>query len=436
MMMRRIAALSLMTLMGLAAVAQGSAIRLESRTGIDSRIAVAVPPFPASAGQHERAAVTSSVMASDLEFSGLIQVLPRTSFPPSFTALTQDPTALDFDAWRKTPAEFVVHGVVYEQAGMLIAECRLLDVAAGSMVVGKRLTASLQVPRPERLLAHQFADEIVLFLTGTAGIATSEVCYSLGTSGSKEIFVADYDGGHITQLTRHGSISITPRISPDGQKIAYVSYKDRYPFLYIYDRRSGESRPFSKHVGLNAAPAWSPDGSRLAYVLSKDGNTEIYIKNVDGSGQQRLTNSKTADTSPAFSPDGSRIAFVSERDGRPQIYVMSASGGEPVRVSMQGGNSFDPQWSPDGKSIAYVVERGGLNIYVMDANGGNARAMTAQGNNESPSWSPDSRHVVFTTTRRGRAELWTVTVATGEQRPVPLVNTQRAEGPSWGPRRN
>jgi TolB protein len=416
--------------------AQAQAIRLQSATGVDSRIAVAVPEFPASEGQHEMAVMVSSVLASDLEFSGLIQVVPRTAFPASFTGLTQDAAALDFDAWRKTTAEFVVHGVLYEQAGALVAECRLLDVTAGTMVVGKRLSASREFPRPERLLAHQFADEIIRFLSGTPGVATSEICYSNGVSGSKEIYVADYDGGHVTQLTKHGAISITPRMSPDGQKVCYVSYKDRYPWLYIYDRKSGESTVFSKHVGLNSAPAWSPDGSKLAYVLSKDGNTEIYIKNADGTGQQRLTNSKSADSSPTFSPDGSRIAFVSERDGRPQVYVMSVSGDNPVRISRQGGNAFSPQWSPDGKSIACVVERGGLNIYVMDVNGGNARALTAQGNNESPSWSPDSRHIIYTTSRRGRAELWTVTVETGEQRPVPQVNTQRAEAPSWGPRRN
>ena len=431
---RLVAIAGMLMVVCLAAHAQAPAVRLETVRGVDLRTAVAVPAFLAPAAQHQDAATAASVLANDLAFSGLIRVVPRSEFPPSFTSVPQEAERLDFAPWRETRAEFLVHGIMYDEQGTLVGEFRLLDIHSGAMVVGRRLSASRQFPRPERLLAHQFADEVVRFLTGTPGVATSEICYSGGDIGSKEIFIADYDGGHITQVTRHGSISITPRFSPDGQRIAYVSYKDGYPWLYIYDRATGESRVFSKQVGLNATPAWSPDGRRLAFVLSKDGRTEIYVKNVDGSGLQRLTESRTPDASPAFSPDGSRIAFVSERDGRPQIYVMSANGGTATRISRQGGNSYSPQWSPDGKSIAYVVERGGLHIYVMDADGGNPRQVTTQGRNEAPSWSPDSRHVIFSTTRRGRAELWTVTLDTGEERPVPQVNNVRAEGPSWGPR--
>lgn len=400
----------------------------------DKRIPVAVPAFVTAPGSESLGAEMAQVLSDDLDFMGLIRVLTRPEFPPGFAGFTSDATQINFDQWRGTSAEFVVHVYVTTTGGQVAAECRLFDVASGQQVVGKRLAAQESW---WRLVSHQFADEIVRYLDGEPGAASSRICYSGGETGKKEIFVADYDGAGETQLTKHGSISILPAFSPDGSKIAYVSYKDRYQFLYVYDLASGVTTALSKEVGMNSAPAWSPDGKRIAMVLSKDANSEIYIMNADGSNKQRLTNDPAVDSSPSFSPDGRQIAFVSERGGNPQIYVMDSTGGGARRVSLQGGKSYDPSWSPDGQSIAYVVEKGGegFEIYVMGADGSNPRPMTSSsGSNESPSWSPDSRHVIFSTTRGGSAELWTATVATGVNRRVPRLGA-RGQGPDWGPRR-
>jgi len=228
-----------------------------------------------------------------------------------------------------------------EPSGHVVAEFRLYDVLVSQQIVGKRLRTQ---SKWTRLLAHQFADESVRFLTGVAGVASSEITFSGKSGKAKEIFIADYDGGAVTQVTHHGSISIKPKFSPDGTKIAYLSYKDRYPFLYIYDRLTGKSVPLSRRVGLNHAPAWAPDGNRLALCLSKDGNTEIYVKNADGTGERRLTRDRGSDTSPVFSPDGRQIAFVSDRAGRAHIYVMNEDGTNVRRLSYQGGSSYDPAW--------------------------------------------------------------------------------------------
>ena len=340
-----------------------------------------------------------------------------------------------FEAWRGSPAEHLVYAYITVEGDSLVAEARLFDVLVGQQVVGKRLVAERKWAR---LLAHQFADEIVRYLTGVAGAASAEIAFSVGEPGKKEIWVADYDGANAVQVTNHGSISIKPKLSPDGRHIAYLSYKDRYPFLYVLDRNTGVSAPLSKRVGLNHAPAWSPDGSTIALCLSKDGNTEIYVKRPDGSGERRLTNDGGSDTSPAYSPDSGRIAFVSDRAGRPQVFVMSADGGNQTRLSFQGGNSYDPVWSPDGRFIAYVVEKSGegLEIYYMNADGTNPQRLSnSSGSNESPSWSPDSRHVVFSSSRDGTSRLYTVTIETGEERPIRRLAALRCEGPSWGPRR-
>lgn len=419
---------------GAPSAAQDS-IWIESIGAVDSRIPIAVPPFASGPGAEAYGVELATVIAADLGFSGLFSIVGRKQYPPTFTGLTSDAGKIDFEAWRATPAEHLVYASIVFQGDSLIAECRLFDVLVSRQVVGKRLETRRKW---SRLVAHQFADEITRFLTGVAGIGSSEICFSAGQSGLKEIYVADYDAGTVTQVTRHESISIKPKFSPDGTKIAYLSYKDRFPFLYVYDRRTGVSSPLSRRVGLNHAPAWAPDGQKLALCLSKDGNTEIYIKNADGTGERRLTKNRDSDTSPTFSPDGARIAFVSDRGGRPQIYVMNADGSSTRRVSYQGGRAYDPVWSPDGKHIAYVVEKSGegLEIYVMGTDGSNPRRVTdSKGSSESPSWSPDSRHIIFGSSRTGVSQLHTLTLETGVVRRVPRLGHLRCEGPSWGPRR-
>jgi len=375
----------------------------------------------------------ADVMTYDLLFTGLFTVLPKTAYPPSFRGFTADATQIDFEAWRPLRIGYLVYAYVTMEGNLIVAECRMFDLASGTQVVGQRITSGRELPR---FVAHRFSDEIVRQVDGVPGIATSEICFSGGSAGNKEIYVSDYDGANVRQVTQHKSISIKPKFSPDGSKIAYVSYKDRYPFLYVLDRATGKSTPLSKSVGLNAAPAWAPDGKTLALVLSKDGNTEIYLKNVDGTGERRLTNDRAADTSPTFDPTGKQIAFVSERGGSAQIYVMNVDGSDVRRLSYQGGSAYDPVWSPDGKMIAYVVEKGGFQIYVMNADGSDARALTdSGGGNESPSWSADSRHVIFASRRSARSGLWAVNVQPPSETHPIAIDNMACEGPYWGPRR-
>jgi TolB protein len=420
---------------GCCAVVHAQDVRIRSDVSVDTRITIAVPPFATDEPElTEMASRLARVVAADLEFSGLFVVLSPEEYPAGFTGFPADVAQMNREMWRATRAENLVYGTLHSDGDLLIGRFRLFDLFSKDQVVGQELRVQRQYPR---LAAHRFSEEVIRYLNGVPGMATSEICFSAGETGHKEIYVSDYDGMNMKQVTDHDSISIKPKMSPDGNRIAYLSYKDRYSFLYIFDRRTGKSVPLSKEVGLNSAPAWSPDGSRIALTLSKDGNTEIYLRDPDGKNLMRLTNNRFGDTSPIFSPDGSKIAFVSDRGGSPQIHVMDTDGSNASRLSHQGGNSYDPSWSPDGKKIAYVVEKRGegLEIYMMDAGGTNPQRLTdSQGSNESPSWSPDSRHVIFMSTRDGVARLYTVTVENGETRTVPNIEL-RSEGPYWGPRR-
>lgn len=408
--------------------------RIQSEGVLDHRTPLAVPPFAFSPGLDGVARQLHQAMVYDLDFSGFFAVLLPEEYPIDVRPHTADAARIDFAPWRKTNVEYLVYVYIFEQRGKITAHCRLFEVLSGRQEVGQKLSVEKRYPRA---LAHRFADEITRVLIGTAGIASTEVCFSLGETGHKEIYVADYDGANLKKITNHGCVSILPKLSPDGRKIAYLSYKDRYPYLYVRDRDSGRTWPLSKQVGLNTSPAWAPDGKRLAIVLSKDGNIEIYYVNANGTGLRRLTWGKAADTSPTFDPTGKRMAFVSDQTGRPQIFTMDTQGKNKKRISYQGGSSYDPEWSPDGKHIAYVVEKGGegREIYVMDADGRNYRRLSqSYGSNESPSWSADSRHVIFASSRTREPSLWSVNIETGQERRVPRLPLH-CQGPSWGPRR-
>ena len=420
------------------AFAQQNQVRIQSSAPGDSRIPIAVPSFPSEPALEQYGPVLAQVMANDLDFSGLVRIVQSTEYPTSFQGLSADPSKINFKSWEKAAAEYLVYGKLRldpKTPDSIVAECRLFDIVVAQDVIGKRLVTKNQW---YRLLAHQFADESIRHLTGVPGVASSEMVFSGKKGRAKEIYISDYDGGNLKQITHHNSISIKPKFSPNGSKIAYMSYKDRYPFIYIYDRNSGQSVPFSTHVGLNSAPTWAPDGNTLALCLSKDGNTEIYSKNIDGTGVRRLTRDRGSDTSPVFSPNGRTIAFVSDRSGRPNIYTMNTDGSSVKRLSYQGGSAYDPAWSPDGRMIAYVVEKDGegFELYVMNSDGSGSRPYTSsRGYNESPSWAPDSRHVIFASSRQGRKQLHTVTLETGVVRQVGGISHLDAEGPSWGPRR-
>ncbi len=432
--MKKIAWMLAGVLMAASAVYAQTTIRLGSEGAVDKRSRVAVPPFATSdASLTKVARELSEVIGFDLEFSGLFYVIAPAEFPPQFSVLDPDVTKTDFNIWRPTKAEYFVYGYIRQEMNELVGQFRLFDLATGQQIVGQELRVDSKTPR---LAAHRFSEEIVRYVDGTPGAGTSEVCFSGGETGKKEIYISDYDGANVQQVTKHGSISIKPKFSPDGNKIAYLSYKDRFPFIYVFDRRTGKSAPVSQEPGINAVPSWSPDGSKLAMVLSKDGNMEIYVRDADGRRPVRLTKNRFMDTSPAFSPDGSQLAFVSDRGGSPQIYLMSAAGGDASRLTNQGGNSYDPAWSPDGKKIAFVVEKRGegFQVWWMNTDGSGAAPLTGTSANESPTWSPDGRNIMFMSQRAGGKTLWAVNVKTGQEW-LMSKGKMSCEGPSWGPRR-
>ncbi len=226
--------------------AQAQDVEITSRGAIAERFAAAVPAFATAPGQEALGIEMAQVIAYDLEFSGLFNILSQARYPINFNGFTKEAARIDFASWNKMGVEFLVYAYVSAKSERLVAQCRLFDTITGLQVVGKSLTINDGSPRWGRLLAHQFSEDIIRYVDGTTGIGSSQICFSSGRPGKKEIYVADYDGANLRQVTKHGAISILPKMSPSGTKIAYVSYKDRYPFLYVLDLKTGKSSTFSK----------------------------------------------------------------------------------------------------------------------------------------------------------------------------------------------
>ncbi|KPK32136.1 MAG: protein TolB [Nitrospira bacterium SG8_35_1] len=340
----------------------------------------------------------TALLAKALEFHGFISVVSPKRYGGSKNT-----------NWLDLGVDFTII-TEYEISGETISfEFRLNDITEGRMLFGKRYKGSLDI-RDKIIL--RFCDEVIYHLTGERGISLSNLVFSSEVPGGyKEIFVADVLGRNIKQITRHKSLAISPKFSPDGRLLAYTSYHPGNPNLYITDWQEAKTtRAISRHPGLNLAPAWSPDGKTMVITLSKDGNPDLYLINIKGAILNRLTKNTGINVSPSWSPDGRHIAFVSDRSGRPQIYIMNVKTKSVRRITFQGNDNTEPSWSPDGEWIAYSgLYEGRYQIFIIKPEGGQPLQLTwYRDDHESPSWSPDSRQIVFTRRHNNDRDICTV----------------------------
>src|ERR1700738_4989125 len=241
---------------------------------------------------------------------------------------------------------------------------------------------------------HQFANDLIEILTGQKGIALSRAAFVADRTGHKEIYICDYDGANVLQLTHDNAISVSPALSADGRRLAYTGYQSGYADIYLVDLGSGARNRIIKFPGTNSGAAFSPDGNHIACTLSKDGNPEIYVTGINGDSPRRLTRSRGVESSPTWSPDGTEIIYSSDEKGGPQLYRISSQGGTGRLLSTGFGYNTQPNWSADGRKVAFNVRSGGgFQVAILDLDSGSTRVVVADGGN--PVWGPDSRHLIF-----------------------------------------
>lgn len=382
---------------------------------------------PLPLGDKSTATTAQEVVGNDLSLSGYFKVLDPASYLANLEAeqLTISP-----QDWRNVGAEGVIKARATAYGSEVKYEFKLFEVAKGDQPV---LQKEYRGPTSEaRKLAHEFANEIVKYYTGEDGFFLSQVAFANDTgSRRRDVFVMDWDGYGVHALT-HSSQNILPTWSPSGAEVAFTSFANGKPDLFLIPSGGGKPKAISSRPGLNMGASFSPDGSKIAVTLSQDGNSEIYLLSRDGAIIKRLTNTPFIDTSPSFSPDGSRIAFVSDRHGSPQIWVMAADGSGQQKVTRRGNYNQEPAWSPrkDQPLIAFSArdEKMAYDIFTVNADSGEyVRVTEGHGNNQHPTWAPNGRAIAYQSSRTG---LW---ISTADGRTERQVYKGSVVAPSWGP---
>ncbi|PWF47907.1 Tol-Pal system beta propeller repeat protein TolB [Massilia glaciei] len=413
--------LFLFTVAMLAGASAQAQLRVEIAGVGNNQIPIAVAAF---ADESIAPAQMSAIIKADLERSGAFKVIDA-------GVVIGESDKVDYAQWKSRGADALVVGSVQRLAdGRFDVRYRLLDTIKSGELSQLSVAAAA---RHTRLSGHKIADDIYLKMTGNRGAFATRLAYVNENRRARDyrLEIADSDGEGVQVAVRSNEPIISPSWSPDGTKVAYVSFEARKPVIYVQNLVTGGRKIVVNQKGSNSAPSWSPDGSKLTVALSKDGNTQVYSVNADGSGLRRLSNSNGIDTEPHYSADGQSIYFTSDRSGGPQIYKMSASGGNATRVTFKGGYNISPRVSADGKTLAWISQReGGFSLYAMDLASGQEMRL-AEGASE-PSFAPNGKYIMYANKGGGRTTLSVVSV---DGRTKHRLSTQAGSirEPSWGP---
>jgi len=398
------------------------------------KIPLAIPLFvnlsddPVDPGTLEK---TTEILQQTLDFTSYFDIMDRGAYlvDPEKPAITiRD---INFNNWVSIGAELLITGGFSQKGDMITMELRLFDTFKGKKLVGKRYGPNSMKDRQK--IIRQFCSEVIYALTGNRGIFQSRIAFISTTTGHKEIYFCDFDGSNVIQFTDNKQISLNPAWSSDGKWIAYTSYVNGKPDIYIKNLKENENTVIDQK-GLNITPAWFPGKFQLAATLSFSGDQEIYLLTGKGKIIKRITYKWGSDFSPTWSPDGKKLAFVSTRAGSPQIYIKDMVSGEIERLTFQGRDNTQPSWSPRGDRITYTsIEEGRSNIFVIGLDHREPIQLTQDsGDNEAPAWSPDGSLIAFSTTREGFSRIYVMTAYGSDQRRL-LALPGEQTNPKWSP---
>jgi len=391
---------------------------------------IGIPTF--SSTDPVLAAEITSIIVADLKRSGLFVPLDAASMPLQLGDVNASP---EFEAWRNASADALVMGRVEEVGGQVRADVRLWDVVEGAQAFGEAFAADRS---NVRRVAHIVADAIYAKLTGEAGYFDTRIVY-VAENGPKanrikRLAVMDQDGANVQYLTRGDSIVLTPRFSPQGNLLSYMSFAGDIPQIYLLDLSTGRQQRVADFGKMTLSPRFSPDGQDLAFSVTNGANTNIYKMNLNARKPAALTSGAAIDTGPSFSPDGSRIAFESDRGGTQQIYIMNASGGGAQRISFGKGRYSTPVWSPKGDLIAFTKQNEGeFHIGTIRPDGSGERILSSSYLMEGPTWAPNGRVIMYFKDLGGDGgpQLYTIDVWGRNEQRVPTETF--ASDPTWSP---
>ena len=404
-------------------------LQIDIVKGVDIGISIAIVPF-AWQGTGQPPQTVSEIVEADLSSSGRFEPLSK----QDYLSLPSEGRDVRFKDWRLIKAEALVIGRVRPDGDAFRVEFQLFDVFQGVELASFGWSASAPNLRG---VAHQISDIVYEKLLGERGAFNTQIAYvtveRAASSNTYYLKIADSDGYGPQIILKSREPILSPAWSPDGEKLAYVSFENRHSVLWVQDKFTGERRKLAEFKGLNSAPDWAPDGRKIAMTLSRDGNTEIYTMDIDGGNLKRLTNNQAIDTEPSWAPDGQSLVFSSGRSGRPQIYRISVNGGKAQRLTFDGKQNSNASFSPDGRSLVLITNQGGSDqVGILDLNTNAIKVLTKSRLNESPSFAPNGGMILYATKSGGQDVLAAISFD-GKVKQVLKFQKGGVREPAWSP---
>jgi len=425
----RIALLGLTLLVGAVQAAEPLVIS----HGTDRATPIAVVPFGWQGGSVLPQDM-AEIIGNDLRNSGTFEPIPR----QNMISLPTQASEVIYRDWKALGAEYVLVGSMVPAGGRLQVQFALFNVATEQQVFAGNVGGSVDQLRD---MAHYIADQSFEKLTGIKGAFSTRMLYVTAerfavNNTRYTLQRSDYDGARAVTLLQSREPILSPRYAPDGRRIAYVSFEQKRPRIFIQHIDTGRREQITNFEGLNGAPAWSPDGNRLAFVLSKDGNPEIYVMDLGSRQLRRVTNHYAIDTEPFWGKDGQTIYFTSDRAGKPQIYKMNINSGAVERVTFVGNYNANPKLSADEKTLVMVHRQEGYTVFRVAAqdlqNGNRLKILSETSLDESPTVAPNGTMLIYATRQQGRGVLMLVSTNGRVRLPIPTAQGEIRE-PSWSP---
>ena len=379
------------------------------------------------------------VISDNLERSGLFNPIDKKAFIQSAESLSEQPR---FEDWKIIKAQHLISGKINKKNDKITVEFRLFDVFSQKLLIGKKYETS---EKNWRRVSHIISDAVFQRITGEGGYFDTRIVYVAETgpkeNRQKRLAIMDQDQSNHRFLTDGSYLVLTPRFSPNSQKITYMSYANRNPRVYIFDIETGQQEIVGEFPGMTFAPRFSPDGKKIvmSYADPDVGNSEIYILDLSTRVSKRITSSSAIDVSASFSPDGKSIVFNSDRSGRRHLYVANSDGSDVKRISREGGSYYTPVWSPRGDMIAFTKQEGGqFYIGVMENNGSNERMIAKSYHVEGPTWAPNGRYLLYFKEERtsedgsgGETSLYSIDLTGYNERKI--ITPLGGSDPAWSP---